>query len=81
MGTLTYGLRVGDREVVAGGSPPLVAVPPGGRASISIPIRISVRGVAGAVADLVSAAELRLRGLVGFGDGVEVPVDAPGHVR
>jgi hypothetical protein len=40
-----------------------------------------VQGVAGAVADLVSGAELRLRGLAGFGGGVEVPVDAPGHVR
>jgi hypothetical protein len=29
----------------------------------------------------VSGAELRLRGLAGFGGGVEVPVDAPGHVR
>ncbi len=81
VGALTYGLRVGDREVVAGGSHPLVAVPPGGRATISIPVRISVQGMAGAVADLVSGAELRLRGLAGFGDGVEVPVDAPGHVR
>ncbi len=80
VGALTYGLRVGERDLVAGGSHPLAAVPPGGHATVSIPIRISVLGAADSVAELLRGAELRLRGLADFG-AVEVPLDAPGRVR
>jgi len=80
VGALTYGLRVGQRDLVAGGSHPLVAVPPGGRATIAIPLRISLLGVADSAAELLRGAELRLHGLADFGP-IQVPVDAGGHVQ
>jgi LEA14-like dessication related protein len=80
VGALTYGLRVGQRDVVAGGAHPLVAVPPGGRATVALPVRISVLGVADSVSELLRGAELRLHGLAEFGP-MQVPVDVPGHLR
>ncbi len=80
VGALTYGLRVGQRDVVAGGSHPLVAVPPGGRATIAIPIRISLLGAAESVSEVLQGAELRLHGLADFGP-MHVPVDVGGRVR
>lgn len=80
VGALTYGLRVGQRDLVAGGSHPLAAVPAGGRATIPIPIRISLLGVAESASELMRGAEVRLHGLADFGP-MQVPVDAAGHVR
>lgn len=80
VGALTYGLRVGQRDLVAGGSHPLVAVPAGGHATVAVPVRISLIGVADAAADLVRGAEVRLHGLADFGS-LQVPVDAGGRVR
>jgi LEA14-like dessication related protein len=79
-GALTYGLRVGQRDLLSGGSQPLAAVPGGGRATVAIPIRISAAGAAEAVASLLGGAELRLQGLAEFGP-MQVQVDTPGHVR
>lgn len=80
VGALTYGLRVGQRDLLAGGSHPLAAVPPGGHAVISIPIRLSTVGAAQGIADLLSGAAVRLQGLAGF-DAVEVPVEAQGALK
>jgi LEA14-like dessication related protein len=79
VGALTYGLRVGERDLLSGGSHPLAAVPPGGHAIVSVPVRISVRGAAESMGEVLRGTELRLRGFAGFGD-VEVPFDAPGHL-
>lgn len=80
VGALTYGLRVGDREVVSGASHPLVAVPAGGDAVVSIPVRISTAQAAGSVRELTRGAEVRLRGVAGFG-GLDVPLDASSKAR
>ena len=79
VGVLTYGLRVGEEDLVSGGTHPLVAVPPRGHATISVPIRVSLAGVAGSVRDLLRGAEVRLRGLADYGS-VQVPLDEPGRV-
>jgi LEA14-like dessication related protein len=79
VGALAYGLRVGQRNLVDG-SHPLVAVPAGGNAVVSIPIRVSVLDAAEGVQDLLRGAEIRLRGLAGFG-ALQVPVDTSGRVR
>jgi LEA14-like dessication related protein len=79
VGALTYGLRVGESDLVTGGTHPLVAVPPGGHATISVPVRVSLVGAATSVAELLRGAEVHLRGLAGFGE-VQVPVDAPGRI-
>jgi LEA14-like dessication related protein len=80
VGALTYGLRVGERDLVTGGTHPLAAVPPRGHAVVLVPIRISTVGAAAGVVDLMRGAELRLKGLAGYGP-MEAPVDAPGAVR
>jgi len=80
VGALTYGLRVGQHDLLAGGSHPLAAVPPGGHAVITIPIRLSTLGAAQGLADLLAGAAVQLRGLAGF-DAVEVPVDAQGALK
>jgi LEA14-like dessication related protein len=74
VGALTYGLRVGDQDLVAGGSHPLASVPPHGHAIVAVPVRISVAAAAGAIAKLLQGTELRLRGLAGYGS-MEVPVE------
>ncbi|HET9595757.1 MAG TPA: LEA type 2 family protein [Anaeromyxobacteraceae bacterium] len=74
VGALTYGLRVGDQDLVAGGSHPLASVPPHGHATVAVPVRVSVTGAASAVARLLKGAELRMRGLADYG-AVEVPVE------
>jgi LEA14-like dessication related protein len=79
VGALMYGLRVGETDLVTGATHPLAAVPPGGHATISVPVRLSLAGAAAGVREILSGAEVHLRGLAGFGD-VEVPVDAPGRV-
>jgi len=79
VGALMYGLRVGERDLLSGGSHPLAAVPARGHATISLPVRISVTGAAEGIAEVLRGTELRLRGLAGFGD-VEVPFDAPGRL-
>ena len=80
VGALTYGLKVGERDLASGSSSPLSAVPARGHATVIVPVRIPVRGFAGAVSDLVGGAPFRLRGRAGVG-GLEVPVDVPGRVR
>lgn len=80
VGALTYGLRVGERDLVSGGSHPIAAVPAGGRATVPIPVRISLAGAAQSASDLLRGAEVRLRGLADFG-ALQVPVDAGGRVR
>jgi LEA14-like dessication related protein len=80
VGALTYGLRVGERDLLSGGTHPLVAVPPRGHATISVPIRVSLAGAAESVRELLRGAEVRLRGLADYGP-VEVPLDEPGRVR
>jgi LEA14-like dessication related protein len=80
VGGLTYGLRVGEQDLVAGGAHPLVAVPPGGHAVVTLPIRISTIGAAEGIAELLRGAAVRLQGLAGFGD-VQVPVDAQGAIK
>ncbi len=80
VGALTYGLRVGQRDLVSGGSHPLAAVPPGGRVTVPVPVRISLAGMAGSAAELLRGAEVRLRGLADFGP-LQVPVDSGGSVR
>jgi LEA14-like dessication related protein len=79
VGALTYGLRLGEQDLVSGGSHPLAAVPPGGHATVSLPVRVNLSGAVGTVQQLLRGAEVRLQGLAGFGD-VQVPVDAPAHV-
>jgi LEA14-like dessication related protein len=79
IGALKYGLSVGQTDLVSGGSHPLAAVPAGGHATISVPVRVSLTGAASSVRELLRGAEVHLRGLAGFGD-VEVPVDAQGRV-
>jgi LEA14-like dessication related protein len=79
VGALLYGLRVGQQELVSGGTHPLAAVPPGGHATISVPIRLSLTGAAQSVRELLNGAEVRLKGLADFG-AVEVPVDSGGTV-
>jgi hypothetical protein len=54
-------------------------VPPGGHATISVPIRLSLTGAAQSVRELLNGAEVRLKGLADFG-AVEVPVDSGGTV-
>ena len=80
VGALTYGLRIGDHDLLAGGAHPLAAVPPGGHAVISLPIRLSTVGAAQGIADLLSGAAVRLKGQAGFG-AVEVPVEAQGTLK
>jgi LEA14-like dessication related protein len=80
VGALTYGLRVGQRDLVTEGTHPLAAVPPGGHATISVPIRLSLTGAAQSVRELLNGAEVRLKGVADFG-AVEVPVDAGGTVK
>ena len=80
VGGLTYGLRVGGRDLVAGGAHPLAAVPPRGRATVAVPVEISLRGVADAAAELLRGAPLDLSGLAGFG-AVEVPVRGQGSLE
>jgi LEA14-like dessication related protein len=80
VGALTYGLRVGDQDLLSGGNHPLVAVPAGGHATISVPIRLSVSGAAETVRQLMRGAEVHLRGLADFGT-MEVPVDGGARVR
>jgi LEA14-like dessication related protein len=79
VGALTYGLRVGEADLLSGGSHPLAAVPPGGHATITIPIRISLLGAASSASQILGGAEIRLRGRAGFGP-LEVPVDLGGKV-
>ncbi|HVI75607.1 MAG TPA: LEA type 2 family protein [Anaeromyxobacteraceae bacterium] len=79
VGALTYGLRVGEQELLEGGAHPLVAVPPRGHAVVTVPIRLSTLGAAEGISELLRGAALRLHGRAGFGD-VQVPVDAQGAV-
>jgi len=79
VGALTYGLRVGEQDLVTGGSHPLAAVPPGGHATISLPVRLSLAGAAESVRQIMRGAEVHLRGLADFGS-VEVPVEGGGKV-
>ena len=79
VGALTYGLRLGESELVSGGTHPLVAVPPGGHATVSVPIRVSLPGVAATAGDLLRGTVLRLQGLCGYGD-LQVPFDAEEQV-
>ena len=80
VGALTYGLRVGEHDLLAGGSHPLAAVPPGGHAVVTLPIRLSTLGAAQGIADLLGGAAVRLQGLAGFG-AVQVPVEAQGALK
>jgi LEA14-like dessication related protein len=80
VGALMYGLRVGEQDLVSGGTHPLAAVPPRGRATITVPIRVSLVGAAAGVREALRGAEIRLRGLADFG-AIEVPLDEPGRVR
>lgn len=79
VGALVYGLRVGETDVVTGGTHPLAAVPPGGRATITVPVRVSLAGAAEGVRELLRGAAVHLRGLAGYG-AAEVPVDEEGRV-
>jgi LEA14-like dessication related protein len=80
VGALVYGLRLGEHEIFKDGSHPLAAVPPGGEAVVSVPVRISVVGARKSIGAIMHGAEVRLRGTAGFG-GIEVPVDAGGRVK
>jgi LEA14-like dessication related protein len=80
VGALTYGLRLGERDLFSSGTHPLAAVPPRGHATISVPIRVSLAGAAESVPELLRGAEVRLRGLADYGP-VEVPLDEPGRVK
>jgi hypothetical protein len=71
---------VGERDVASGSSSPLSAVPAGGHSTVAVPVRIPVKGFAGAVSDLMGGAPFRLRGNAGVG-GLQLPVDLPGRVR
>ena len=79
VGVLTYGLRVGESDVLSRGTYPLAAVPPRGAAVVTVPVRISLQGAADAVAELMRGAALQLRGLAGYGE-VETPVDTQGRL-
>ncbi len=80
VGALAYGLRLGERDLLSGGSHPLAAVPAGGSARVRVPIRLSLSGAASILGELLQGAQLRLRGLAGFGD-LQVPVDAGAELK
>ena len=80
VGVLTYGLRVGGRDLLAGGEHPLTAVPPRGQAVVTVPVEISLRGVTDAVAELLRGGALDLSGLAGFG-AARVPVQGEGSLE
>jgi LEA14-like dessication related protein len=79
VGALVYGLRLGARDLLSGGTQPLVAVAPGGHAVVSVPVRLSLKGATDALAELLRGAALRLHGSADFG-ALEVPVDTQGHL-
>lgn len=80
VGALTYGLRVGGQDLLAGAEHPLVAVPPRGHATVTVPVEISLRGVAEAVAELLRGAAVDLRGVAGFG-AARIPVQGEEKVE
>lgn len=80
VGALTYGLRVGEQDLLAGGAHPLAAVPPRGHAVVSVPVRLSMAGAAQGITELLRGAALRLQGRAGFGE-MQVPVDTQGTVK
>jgi LEA14-like dessication related protein len=74
VGALLYGLRLGERSLVEGGTHPLAAVPPGGSAVVTVPIRISLQGLAEGLLELLRGAALQFQGRAGYG-ALEVPVE------
>jgi LEA14-like dessication related protein len=74
VGALLYGLRLGERSLVDGGTHPLAAVPPGGSAVVTVPIRISLQGLAETFLELLRGAALSFQGRAGYGP-LEVPVE------
>ena len=70
VGALTYGLRLDGNEVASGAGQPVVAVPPGGTATVTIPVRLSLLGAGAAIQRLVTGGDVpvQVKGTAGFGD-------------
>jgi LEA14-like dessication related protein len=82
VGALAYGLRLGDGPLATGGERPLAAVPPGGSATVKIPVRLSLASAGDAIRRLVNGAAVpvELEGNAGFGD-LTFPFAAEGEVE
>jgi LEA14-like dessication related protein len=77
VGALAYGLRLGGEELGAGQGHPLAAVPPGGTATVTVPVRLSLAGASGAVRRLLDGggAPLEVDGKAEF-EGMQFPFEA-----
>jgi LEA14-like dessication related protein len=82
VGALAYGLRLGEGELAADGEKPLVAVPPGGSATVKIPVRLSLASAGKAIQRLLGgeSVPLEVKGSAGFGD-LDFPFAAGGEVE
>jgi LEA14-like dessication related protein len=82
VGALAYGLRLGGEQVASGSGHPLAMVPPGGTATVSIPIRLSLAAAGSALKKLLEGAALpaEVKGKADFGD-LEFPFDAEGTAK
>jgi LEA14-like dessication related protein len=81
VGALAYGLRLGGDPVASGDGKPLAAVPPGGVATVTIPVRLSFLSAADAIRRLLQGESLpaEVKGTADFGD-LEFPFAAEGQV-
>jgi LEA14-like dessication related protein len=82
VGALAYGLRLGGEPVASGDGKPLAAVPPGGEATVTIPVRLSLASAGGAIRRLLQGESLpaELDGTAEFGD-LQFPFSAEGAAR
>jgi LEA14-like dessication related protein len=81
VGALAYGLRLGGEPVASGEGKPLAAVPPGGEATVTIPVRLSLLSAGQAIRQLLSGETLpaEVNGTADFGD-LEFPFATEGRV-
>jgi LEA14-like dessication related protein len=58
VGALAWGLRLGGDDVAKGNGHPLAAVPPGGSAKVTVPVRLSLVAAADAIQRLLRGGEV-----------------------